>query len=181
MEIGATILEVLKYTIPAIVVLIACAIIVGKFLTGEYKRKQLAVFQEGQETTLRLRLQAYERLAMFIERVHPRELIPRVYLTGMTVQDLRTLATNAIKAEFEHNLSQQIYVSSNVWNTIVSVKEQELAMINNIAQMLPAEADAKELNNRIIDYVMSQEDGVPSEIALEAINNEAKLVMYQQG
>jgi hypothetical protein len=181
MEIGATILEVLKYTIPAIVVLIACAIIVGKFLTGEYKRKQLAVFQEGQETTLRLRLQAYERLAMFIERVHPRELIPRVYLTGMTVQDLRTLATNAIKAEFEHNLSQQIYVSSNVWNTIVSVKEQELAMINNIAQMLPADADAKELNNRIIDYVMSQEDGVPSEIALEAINNEAKLVMYQQG
>lgn len=178
---GTTILEVLKYTIPAIVVLIACAIIVGKFLTGEYKRKQLAVFQEGQETTLRLRLQAYERLAMFIERVHPRELIPRVYLTGMTVQDLRTLATNAIKAEYEHNLSQQIYVSSNVWNTIVSVKEQELAMINNIAQMLPADADAKELNNRIIDYVMSQEDGVPTEIALEAINNEAKLVMYQQG
>src|SRR5690606_5836888 len=122
-----------------------------------------------------------ERLAMFIERVHPRELIPRVYLTGMTVQDLRTLATNAIKAEFEHNLSQQIYVSSNVWNTIVSVKEQELAMINNIAQMMPADADAKELNNRIIDYVMSQEDGVPSESALEAINNEAKLVMCQQG
>lgn len=180
MGVGVTILEVLKYTIPAIVVLIACAIIVGKFLTGEFKRKQLAVFQEGQETTLRLRLQAYERLTMFIERSHPRELIPRVYITGMTVRDLQTLAIASIKTEFEHNLSQQIYVSSSVWNTIVSVKEQEIAMINQIAMTLNPEEDAKELNGRIINYIVSHEEDTPAQIALEAITNEAKMVMYQQ-
>lgn len=181
MSVGASILEILKYTVPAIVVLICSAIIVGKFLTGEFKRKQLAVFQEGQEISLRLRLQAYERLALFIERAHPRSLIPRVYMPGMTVRDLQTAAVTAIRTEFEHNLSQQIYVSSNVWNTIVTAKEQEIAMINQIAQTLNAEDDAKELNARIINYLVSQEEDTPAEIALEVINNEAKLVMYQQG
>ncbi|RQO30935.1 hypothetical protein DBR32_09495 [Taibaiella sp. KBW10] len=180
MSIGEQILELLKYTVPALVVLIAATVIVNKFLVGEYKRKQLAVFQDGQETTLRLRLQAYERLAMFIERAHPRELVPRIYVSGMTVRDLQTLSVASIKTEFEHNLSQQIYVSAQVWNTIISVKEQEIAMINQIAQDMNPDADAKELNARIINFIMTREDATPTEIALEVINNEAKKVMYQQ-
>ena len=180
MGVGATLLEIAKYIIPAIIVLIATSMIVGKFLTGEFKRKQLAVFQEGQGITLRLRLQAYERLTVFLERSHPRELIPRVYIPGMTVRDLQTMAVNAINSEFEHNLSQQIYVSSNVWNTVMAAKEQEVAMINQIALTLKPEDEAKELNSKIAAYMISQERETPSEIALETINNEAKMVIYQQ-
>jgi hypothetical protein len=175
----ATILEIAKYTIPAIVVLIAAYIIVQKFLVTEVKRKQLAIFKDGLDTTLRLRLQAYERLTLFIERIHPRQLIPRVYQPGMNVGELQFALVQTIRTEFEHNLSQQIYVSREVWKTVVGVHEQELAMINNIAAQMDKSASAKEMHQRIIDYVMTSEDA-PGEIALEMLNNEAKYVLAQQ-
>lgn len=176
-----TFLEILKYTIPAIVVLIASAIIVNKFLVNETQRRRLSIFKEGMDTTLRLRLQAYERLALYMERIHPRVLIPRVYVTGMTVRDLQTELIEAVRSEYEHNLSQQIYVSAQVWKTVQSVKEQELAMMNQIASQLNPEASAKELHQRMIDFIVSNENSIPVEVALEVINAEAKLVLAQQG
>jgi len=175
-----TFLELLKYTIPAIVVLIATSIIVSKFLVNDTKKKQMAIFQEGFQTTLRLRLQAYERLALYIERIHPREIIVRLYQTGMTVRELQTALVLSISKEFEHNLSQQIYVSAQVWRTIQSVREQELAMINQMSSKLQPDASAKELHKMIIDFVMTTDTDLPSDIALEIINNEAKLVLAQE-
>ena len=176
-----TILEILKYTIPAIIVLIATATIVKKFLVNETERKRLSIFKEGMDTTLRFRLQAYERLALYMERIHPRVLIPRVYITGMTTRDLQTELIQAIRVEYEHNLSQQIYVSAQVWKTVQSVKEQEMAMINQVASMLDPESSAKELHQRMIDFIVSNENDLPVEVALDVINNEAKLVLSHQG
>jgi len=175
-----TFLEILKYTIPAIVVLIACTIIVNKFLINETQRKRLAIFRQGMDTTLRLRLQAYERLAMYMERIHPRVLIPRVYETGMTVRDLQTAMLEVVRAEYEHNLSQQIYVSAQVWKTVQSVKEQEMAMMNQLASQLNPEASAKELHQRMIEFIVANENSIPAEVALEVINNEAKLILSQE-
>lgn len=171
-----TVLEILKYTIPALIVLISSYMIVKRFLVSEIKHKQLAMFQDSQETTMRLRLQAYERLVLFIERIHPRQLVPRVYQGGMTVSDLQQVLTFNIKTEFEHNLSQQIYVSKQVWNTVRGVKEQEINMINQIAKQLPPDAPAKELHQKIVDFVMTTET-LPTEMALEMINEEAKSML----
>ena len=71
--------EILKYTIPAIIVLLASYFIVQKFLITDLKRKQLTLLQETQNITIRMRLQAFERLSLLMERVHPRQLIPRIY------------------------------------------------------------------------------------------------------
>lgn len=181
MTVLQTILEILKYTIPAIIVLIATSTIVRKFLVNETERKRLAIFGQGQDITLRLRLQAYERLALYMERIHPRVLVPRVYSTGMTIRELQTELISAIRTEYEHNLSQQIYVSSQVWKTVQSVKEQEMAMINQVASLLNPEGPAKELHQKIIDFIISNENDLPVEVALEVINNEAKLVLAQRG
>jgi hypothetical protein len=172
-----TALEILKYTVPALIVLIACYLIVQKFLVSEIQRKQLSLFNETQEVTARLRLQAYERLILFVERIHPRNLVPRVYQPGMTVSDLQSALIFNIKAEFEHNLSQQIYVSKQVWDTVRGVKEQEMGMVNQIAGQLPPDASAKELHMRIIDFVMTSEGSVPSEVAAQIINEEAKKLL----
>lgn len=172
-----TLLELLKYTIPALIVLISSYLIVQKFLVSEIKRKQLSLFNETQEITARLRLQAYERLIMFVERIHPRNLVPRSYQSGMTVADLQGALIFNIKTEFEHNLSQQIYVSKQVWDTVRGVKEQEMGMINQIASQLQADAPAKELHMRIIDFMVSAEGSVPSDIAAQIINEEAKKLL----
>lgn len=174
-----TFLDILKYTIPAIIVLIATSIIVNKFLINETRKKRLAIFQEGQQTTLKLRLQAYERLTLYLSRIHPREIIPRIYLPGMTCRELQIALINSIRAEFEHNQSQQIYVSQEVWKTVQSVKEQEMAMINQVASRIKPEASAKELHQKIMEYVVTREVETPVEIGLEIINNEAKLVLQQ--
>lgn len=176
-----TLLDILKYTIPALIVLIATSIIVNKFLIAETRKKQMAIFQEGLQTSLQFRLQAYERLTVFLERLHPRSIIPRLYQPGMTVQSFQYALINAIKQEFEHNLSQQVYVSTQVWNTVVGIKEQEMAMINQIANTLKPNASAKELHQRILDYVMKSDDEeLPVGIGLEIIRKEAKLVLSQK-
>ncbi|HRO42795.1 MAG TPA: hypothetical protein PL009_08165 [Flavipsychrobacter sp.] len=170
-------LELLKYTVPAVVVLIATSLIVRRFLLSEMKLKQFEMLRENQESTVRLRLQAYERLVLFVERINPRQLVPRVYQSGMTVSDLQAVLVYNIRAEFEHNLSQQIYVSRTVWNSVRQVKEQELNMINSIVQQINPEDPAKELHKRIVDYVLTLEGELPTDAALQVINEEAKSVL----
>lgn len=177
MGIMVSALEILKYTIPALVVLISCYMIVKKFLVSEIQRKQLAIFKDTNDVTMRLRLQAYERLVVFIERISPRQLIPRVYDSSMTVRDLQQAMTYNIGAEYEHNMSQQIYVSSNVWETVKNVKEQEQNMVNRLAQTLPPDAHARDLHARILEVMEQAEGDLPTEMALQIINNEVRKVM----
>ena len=172
-----TLLEILKYTLPAIIVLVACSLIVRRFLLTDLKEKQIAMLRENQGPAVRLRLQAYERLALFLERVHPRQLAPRVYQSGMTVGELQATLIFNIRTEFEHNLSQQIYVSKAIWDTVRGVKEQEMNMINSIASQLDYNADAKELHKRMVDYVLTIEGDLPIDVALHMINDEAKTVL----
>lgn len=169
--------EILKYTLPAIIVLIASYLIVQKFLVSELRRKQLALLHDTQNITIRMRLQAFERLALLMERIHPRQLMPRVYNSAMTVSLLQQMLVTSIRNEFEHNLSQQVYVSREVWESVRNAVEQEIGMIHQIAKRLDPEAPARDLNHQISEYLMSQSDDIPSEIALKIIHDEARRVL----
>ena len=170
-------LDILKYTLPAIVVLIACTIIVRRFALSEVQRKQLELMRDTQDTTLRLRLQAYERMALFVERLDPRQLLTRVYQPGLSAMEFQQLLLITIRTEFEHNLAQQIYVSKDVWNSVRGIKEQQMNMIINMAQQMPPEAEAKDLHKKIVDYLLTVEGELPTEMALRVINEEAKVVL----
>ena len=177
MDIAATLLDLLKYTIPALIVLASSSLIVRRFLINQTQRKQLALFQDAQDITLRLRLQAYERLAVYVERISPRSLVTRVYDPSMSAMELRQLLILTINGEFEHNLSQQIYVSRNVWETVKNVKEQEINMVNQITKSLDPNAPAKELSTRIIAHSSREDEELPTDIALHIINQEARTIM----
>lgn len=172
-----TLLEILKYTLPAAVMLGITYLIVQKFLVSELQRKQLALLHESQNVTIPLRLQAYERLTLFTERIQTRQIMPRVYVTGMTIGELRQALVLTINAEWEHNLTQQIYVSRQVWETVKHMKEQELALIHSLASQMDANGPAKELQIRLADYLGDQEGDTPGQIALAVICEEAKRVL----
>lgn len=174
-------LEILKYVVPSLVVMATAYYIVNKFLVNDTQRKQMALMHETHAVTIPLRLQAYERLTIFIERVNPRQLLPRVYEQGMTVGIFRQALMITINTEFEHNLSQQIYVSRNVWETVRHVKEQEMAMINQIAEQLNQDDAARMLHVKIIDYMASADGEFPGDIALQVIAEEAKTVLSYIG
>jgi hypothetical protein len=172
-----TILEILKYILPAIIVLIACYVIIKNFLVNDTERQRLAIFGDNVKTTMPLRLQAYERLAMFLERIDIKLLIARFYNSNLSAVDLQLTIIENIRTEFEYNLSQQIYVSKEVWQTVATAKEQEIAMINTIAKELPAESGARQLVERLTDWNLTREEDTPREIALDVVNNEAKRVL----
>lgn len=127
-------------------------------------------------TVLPLQLQAYERLVLLVERINPQSLINRLYIQEMTVVDMQIALVQTIKAEFDHNISQQIYVSPAAWETVKTLKEQTITLINQVASQLPADAPAKELNIPILEAFMQAGES-PSELASQILNAEAKKIM----
>lgn len=174
------ILEILKYILPAIVVLIATVIIVNKFLINETERKRLAIFAENADSSMKLRLQAYERLTIFVERMNAKSLISRYYQSNVSAQDVQLAMVQSVRAEFEHNLSQQIYVSHELWQTIRAVMEQEITMLNRIGASCEMGANASEFVKKLSEYIANTESTIPTDIALETINKEAKYILFNK-
>lgn len=125
---------------------------------------------------LPLQLQAYERIVLFVERISPQSLISRVNQPGFTVLDMQIGMVSSIKSEYDHNVSQQIYVTAAAWEAVKTVKEQTISIINQVALKLPPDANAIELNKQLLELFMAQKES-PAEIAAEIINVEAKKLM----
>jgi len=172
------ILEILKYILPSVVVLIATTMIVNKFLVKEIERKQLSIFAQNSDSAMKLRLQAYERLTIFVERMNAKSLISRYYVQQATAQDVQIAMVQGIRSEYEHNLSQQLYVSHEVWQTITTVMEQEITMINRIGASCEMGASATEFIKKISEYIVNTESTIPTDIALETLNKEAKRILF---
>lgn len=146
--------------------------------------KQGAASDEGQQAgntgasaaVLPLQLQAYERLVLLIDRINPQNLVSRIYQQEFTAVDMQIAMVQTIKAEFDHNISQQIYVSPTAWETVKTFKEQSITIINQIASQLPQDAPARELNKQLLEvYLQSGESA--AEVAAQILNAEAKKIM----
>jgi hypothetical protein len=140
------------------------------------KSSNPAAAQEQQAVVLPLQLQAYERIVLFVERISPQSLISRINQPGFTVLDMQIGMVSSIKSEYDHNVSQQIYVTAAAWEAVKTVKEQTISIINQVALKLPPDANAIELNKQLLELFMAQKES-PAEIAAEIINVEAKKLM----
>ncbi|KWW30186.1 MAG: hypothetical protein AUK63_1047 [bacterium P3] len=116
-----------------------------RYFDNLQKQQLLAAHAEERRALLQVaapvRLQAYERMALFLERISPDSLILRCYQPGMDLKLLQNVLTKNIRDEWEHNLSQQIYLSSEAWARIREAKEEMTGMVNSAAVSLPADAD----------------------------------------
>ena len=128
-------------------------------------------------TTRPLQLQAYERLVILTERVALPNIVSRANLPGITAREMQLLMLESIKQEFEYNSSQQIYVSPVVWQAVNNLKEQNMLIINQIAQTLPTDAKGLDLGKRIMEVIIAQDKKALHIIVLEALNFEARKLM----
>lgn len=148
-----TFAEILKITLPALVVAILAYFLIRQFLQKDEKRQELLNQQQMkldmQKTMLPLRLQAYERLVLLLERISPANLLIRVNRSGMTAADLHSALTQALRDEFDHNLSQQVYVSGKAWENLKSAREELIRMINSAASKLTEDATGADLASEI--------------------------------
>ena len=138
------------------------------------QRKQLyEVRKENQKATTPLRLQAYERIVLFLERISPENLVLRVHKPGMSAKLLQANLIITIKTEFEHNVAQQIYISSSSWEVVKKVKEDIIRAINIAADNLDDNATGVELGQKLFE-VMSKLEKSPTHVAIGILKNEIR-------
>ena len=168
------ILELLKITIPALVVFATAYYLVKKHLDTTLRLKQMELKQVAQNTTVPLKMQAYERLAMFCERSELQSLLARFYDSGMQCKTLLFMMVGAVKQEYEHNASQQVYISENLWKIIKLAHNQNIMILENIGSEVGLNAPASDLAKAINKY-LSENQGHPLSTAQTAIRQEASL------
>ena len=124
-----------------------------------------------------LKLQAYERLVILAERIALPNVISRNNEPGLDKRGMQQLLSAAIRQEFDYNLSQQIYVSTEAWEAIRNLKEQNIHLINQIASILPPDSSGLDLNKSILEFIMSQPQGSMHTLVQEALSFEARKLM----
>jgi hypothetical protein len=129
--------------------------------------------RESQGLTTPIRLQAYERLTLFLERITPGNLISRVHKSGMSAKLLQAELLKAIRTEYEHNLAQQIYISPGAWELIKNAKEETIKLINTAAINVSDEASGVDLGKLVLEVSMSIEK-MPTQIALDYLKQESR-------
>ena len=170
---GEQILGLMVYCIPALVTGVIAFLFFREHTDNENNRRNFILKESIQKESLPIRLQAYERLTLFLERISPQNLLKRVSPISQEVEDYKSLLMQTVEQEYEHNLSQQIYVSDHCWRivsaaknstiqTIVSFKNKDVSTANDIRPLL-------------LDILLNNE--VTAEMALNFLNEEVSILL----
>jgi hypothetical protein len=166
-------LEILKYTIPSIIVFITAFLMLRLFFKNEEKRRKFELSMNYKESILPLRLQAYERLILFLERISPDSLVMRITKTDLTVLQMQNELLASIRSEFEHNLAQQTYISSSAWEMVKAAKNSVVKLVNESAADFKGEAKGINLSKSIIENELQLKNS-PVYAALEFLKKEVR-------
>lgn len=146
--------------------------LIKQFLENDNRKKLLELKlnnqAQGQKFIIPVRLQAYERIILFLERITPENLVLRVSRPGMNVVNFQTTLIKTIRDEYEHNLSQQLYITSKSWDLVKGIKNELVKSINDAASQLDANAEATELARQI--FILSEQ--LPIKKVIESLKNE---------
>jgi len=117
------------------------------------------------------KLHAHERMIVFVERLNPSNVLVRLHQQGISVKDLQSLVMNEINTEYQHNITQQLYITDATWNVIRKLKEDTLAMISNAAAGLNAEATGLDLSKKVLQHMAMMEEN-PYDLTLSLIKKD---------
>lgn len=127
--------------------------------------------------TIPLQLQAYERLVLLSERMALPNLVSRTAQPHLSAREMQVLLIENLKQEYEYNASQQIYVSTAAWDAVSHLKDQNMLIINQIANALPPDAKASDLNKQILEVLLSQKEKALHTLVQDTLNAEARKLM----
>lgn len=166
-------IEVIKYTIPALVVLLATWIVAHKLFKNEEQKRLWELKRLSQKEISPIRMRAYERLALLLERTTPEHMLVDLDINNMSILQVQQRLMQVVRQEYDHNTSQQIYVSDEVWQAISEAREQTIAFINSIAAQMPADSTALGYAKVLITaYNINGETA--TEKALQMLKDEAR-------
>jgi hypothetical protein len=174
--------DLIKILLPAAAVMYAMFLVVRSFLnshfammTREYEKKLVDLKVTTSEKVLPLRLQAYERMCLFLERISLHNLVLRLNNPAYTSMQFQQKLLMEIREEYNHNLSQQLYMSDQSWALIKNSMEEAIAVINKSAGSIPSESRSVDLAKMIFENMLQKSDD-PSSKALKYIKNEIRQI-----
>jgi hypothetical protein len=165
--------EMMKYIIPLLVVFVFIYFILNNFLEENFKLRSLDLKLTNQQSITPIRLQAYERMIVYLERITPSNMIMRIHKSGMSSRLLHTELVKTIRSEYEHNIAQQIYMSNASWELVKSAKEEIIKVINASAHKVGDNSDGLELCKVLLEVTMNVEK-LPTQIALDYLKKEIR-------
>lgn len=136
-----------------------------------FNLKSIELEKESRAHILPLRLQAHERLIIFVDRINPANLLVRLHQQGIGIATLQAGILNEVRSEFQHNITQQLYIGSVTWNVVRKLKDDTIAMINNAVQGLPADANGIELSKAILQHMASIDEN-PYDLTIELVKKD---------
>jgi hypothetical protein len=163
------ILELISYTLPTIIMAIVAYSFFDLYSKNENAKRNYLLQKESKPDTLSLRLQAYERMTLFLERINPSQLLVRITPISDDKNDYQNYVIAQIEQEYEHNLAQQIYVSEECWSTITTAKNATIQMIL-LATNNEAITNANQLRELILTDLL--EKPAPTNAALAYLKTE---------
>lgn len=166
-------LEILKYTLPAALVIVVVWVIQRKFFQQQESRQRYLLFKENQKNVTPIRFTAYERLVLFLERITPDSLLVRTQSDSYTAIQLHAALLTVIRAEYEHNVAQQIYVSAEAWEVVKNAKESIVQLINACAAQIDPQAPSANLANAIL-ATYEKSNLAPTQVAISFLKTELK-------
>lgn len=146
--------DFLQILVPAGLVLYAVYLIVRSFLQKDFDKKLVELKVSNNATILPLRLQAYERVCLLLERISPNNMLLRMSDPSFNALQFQQLILKEIREEFNHNLSQQVYMSEEVWEKVRATVNELIAVVNQSAEGLSAEHSSIDLSQRIFDNMI---------------------------
>jgi hypothetical protein len=164
-------IDILKYTLAGVGTIYVAFYLVKPYLDRAEKVQMADLKKTIANQTLPLKFQAYERLVLFVERVNPANMLLRLHGTSYSAHDLHSLVVKEIRDEFQHNVTQQIYVSERAWNVVKRVKDDTMSVVTNAVKAMPETATGLDLSKTILAHLSHLQDN-PYDIATSMIRKD---------
>lgn len=173
MSIDEIIFQIALIIIPAGAVLLTAIYFLRKESEREFRNYNLEMRKQRQEFILPMRIDAYQRAILLMERIHPNSLVMRLHNPGLPAMAMQTKLLESIREEFEHNIAQQMYISSGTWELVKKSKDETMKIINLAGQHMTPTSVGMDLAAKIFEIV-GEVGTLPTEIAVEALKKEVQ-------
>ncbi len=169
-------IQFMSFIVPAAIVFGICYYFISKFVDEQHTLRLLELKKEQMKELTPLKLQAYERLTLFLDRVSPDNLVVRLSKRGQSAAQLRAELVGTISGEYNHNISQQIYVSDDAWKMIQAVKEQIIGLVEQCYSECAEGESGPQLGKRILTRLMEQ-NAAPTQNAIHLLKKEIEIAL----
>ena len=163
--------DILKITIPGLLVLLTAWLMIRNLLKNDQDKRKQELILQNSRTVTPIKLQAYERIVLFLERISLESMLVRISTPSMSASQLHSALLTTIRSEFEHNLSQQIYMSPQAWEVVRNARSNMIKIINGEFEKMPETATGMDFSRKLLESVMSLEKE-PTKAAIDYIKGE---------